>query len=229
MARPASSASSAPRRTTGFSIYVLATLLRRIAARRRPSVLGPATRARSARAAAPRPPPDGLTQSTDASTSGAASAGAADRPTRDSTGRSRRSSPMNATAESSSPACRQIASYASALCATPCETMRIPSWAARCAVAPDVLADRRPTERPARCAHTSAAPSRMWKLLDSDPSACISTAPSVSTPSTSKSKSRTADGFRLHRHRIRTSAFATDRGGGRHPRRVRGNRRRRPT
>ena len=90
---------------------------------------------------------------------------------------------------------------------------------------PDDRADSRPTGRPARWAQTIAAPSLMWKPLDSLPSACITTTPSVSTPSTSKSSSR------MRRARsstvmcalslaIRPSACATDRAGARRLRRA---------
>src|SRR5687768_11220036 len=73
--------------------------------------------------------------------------------------------------------------------------MRTANCAARCVVAPDVRADNRPTGMPARCAQTIAAPSRIWNPFDSDPSACITTTPSVSTPSTSNSSSRMREAF----------------------------------
>ena len=51
---------------------------------------------------------------------------------------------------------------------------------------PGRSAERIPTARPARCAQTIAAPSRMWKPFDSEPSLWMTTVPSVRTPSTSK-------------------------------------------
>src|SRR5439155_22962518 len=60
--------------------------------------------------AAPHPPPNRLTQWTRARTSWTASAGAADKPARPSTGRSSTSSPMYATSASLSPCCRRISS-----------------------------------------------------------------------------------------------------------------------
>src|SRR6202040_2085698 len=71
----------------------------------------------------------------------------------------------------------------------------------------DVRAERKPTCRPARCAHTMAIPSRMPKALLSVPSACTTTRPSVSTPSTSNSSS------------LMRAAFASiDKGQGPNPR-----------
>ena len=174
MARPASSASSALRRTTGFSIYVLATLLRRIAARRRSSVPGPATRARSApeprRGLRPMSSPNPPTRAPRVR----ASAGAADKP--DS--RQHRQVEEVVAHERNLPNLRVRPAGRSPHTRPPC--VRPPARRCGSRAGPRAArwrltfcADRKPTESPARCAHTSAAPSRMWKLFDSDPSACM--------------------------------------------------------
>src|SRR6266496_3125105 len=71
----------------------------------------------------------------------------------------------------------------------------MPSCAARCAVAADERAESMPTFNPARCAHTRPVPSLMSNCLLSEPSGCMRILPSVSTPSTSKSRSFTRAAF----------------------------------
>ena len=230
MARPARRAISAASSVSEPSI----SAVRR--ARPRPPPIAPAraARSRSTRARRHVLPPRCSPSPRLARTSSTASAGAADRPQRVNTGRSSRSSPMYDTASSVTLASLRIWSNAVDLLATPCWTMRTASWAARCAVAPDDREDSRPTGRPARWAQTIAAPSLMWKPLDSLPSACIITMPSVSTPSTSKSSSlmrraRSSTVMFSLVVAIRPSVSARDRAGARHPRRNPPRRRRRPT
>ena len=86
---------------------------------------------------------------------------------------------------------------------TPWRTGSSPSWRARCCVDADCRAEITPTVRPARRAITMPAPSLMSKRLDSLPSACTMTPPSVSTPSTSNSSTR------MRRARVRRSRRPT--------------------
>src|SRR5258706_8641619 len=80
----------------------------------------------------------------------------------------------------------------------------MPSCDAGCAVAADERAERKPTVSPSRWAQTMPVPSLMSNTLLSLPSACNSSVPSVSTPSTSKRIKRT----RLARSAITGSGFA---------------------